>query len=167
MKRRVKAIVAIDRNLGMAKDGKIPWRVKEDFEYFKKYTAGATCVMGRKTYLDMLDMVKDKNDPLPGRKIIVVTSTPIFGVVCVESLDQLNHLYLDEELILCGGKRIYEEGRKTFIITEFSVTEIDGEYNCDTFLNYGGCNPEMTFATMFPLVEGSPHQVVIYYNDRG
>jgi len=134
MKRKVKAIVALDKNNGMSVKGKIPWRVKEDFQYFKRYTEDKTCVMGRITYSDLLTYSKNKQDPLPGRKIILVTSNPIDGVRCVTSLDSLNSSFLDEELVLCGGKKIYEEGFKIFHIEELSVTRIFGDYECDNHL---------------------------------
>jgi dihydrofolate reductase len=83
----------------------------------------------------------------------------------MESLHQLNDYYLDEEIVLCGGKRIYEEGAKVFNITEFSITEIEGDYTCDTFLDFSGCRSDMKFATSFPLCDNSPHTIIIYYNE--
>lgn len=162
MKRKVKAIVALDDCNGMSSKGEIPWKVKEDMQYFKKYTMGKTCVMGRNTYIDLLTYAKDLTDPLPGRKIIVVTSSVIKSVRCIRSLDELNTKFLDEELVLCGGKSIYEEGRNALYIEEFSVTEIKGCYNCDTFFNPH--SSDMAFATQFKLCDHLPHVVSIYYH---
>lgn len=160
--RKVKAIIALDEYNGMSKDGKIPWKVKEDFAYFRKYTLGKTCVMGRNTYEDMLTYCKNKDDPLPGRKIIVVTSKSLQNVRCIKNLHELESLFLDEELVLCGGKRIYEEGRNIFFVEEFSVTEIQGNYECDVFFNPH--TYEMAFATQFKLCDHLPHVVSIYYH---
>ena len=50
-------IVAVDKFGGFGKDGKIPWNFKEDMKHFKDVTSSNICIMGRKTYEDMLDMV--------------------------------------------------------------------------------------------------------------
>ncbi len=49
-------IVALDERGGFGKDGKIPWHFPEDFKHFQEVTKGHVCVMGRKTYEDMLEM---------------------------------------------------------------------------------------------------------------
>ena len=30
-------IAAVDKNLAIGKDGKIPWEIKEDLKFFRKY----------------------------------------------------------------------------------------------------------------------------------
>lgn len=160
MKREVKAIVALDKNNGMSFQGQIPWRVKEDFQYFKAYTRGMTCVMGRITYLDMLRYVKDPSDPLPGRKIIVVGAKPVGNVRQVHTLSELNTSFLDENLVLCGGRSIYMEGFSTFRVVELSVTRIDGDYICDSFITIPF---SLSIQEQFPLSNGSLHQVEIYH----
>lgn len=160
MKREVKAIVALDKNNGMSRQGQIPWRVKEDFQYFKKYTQGMTCVMGRVTYLDMLNYVKDSSDPLPGRKIIVVGTKSVENVRQVHTLSELNSSVLDEDLVLCGGKSIYMEGFSTFRVVELSITRIDGDYICDSFITIPFT---LTLREQFELYNNSLHKVEIYH----
>lgn len=160
MKREVKAIVALDKNDGMSLQGQIPWRVKEDFQYFKQYTQGMTCVMGRITYLDMLRYVKDVNDPLPGRKIIVVGVQPVENVRQVKTLSELNSSFLDENLVLCGGRSIYMEGFSTFRVTELSVTRIDGDYNCDSSITIPFT---LTLCEQRELFKDSMHKIEIYH----
>jgi len=160
MKREVKAIVALDKNNGMSLQGQIPWRVKEDFQYFKKYTQDMTCVMGRVTYLDMLRYVKDPSDPLPGRKIIVVGAKPVENVRQVHTLSGLNSSFLDENLVLCGGRSIYMEGFSTFKVVELSVTRIDGDYDCDNFMTIP---LTLTLREQSFLSKDSFHQVEIYH----
>lgn len=160
MKREVKAIVALDKNNGMSLQGQIPWRVKEDFQYFKAYTRGMTCVMGRVTYLDMLRYVKDPSDPLPGRKIIVIGVQPVENVRQVHTLSELNSSFLDENLVLCGGRSIYMEGFSTFRVVELSVTRIDGNYNCDSFITIPFT---LTLRERFELCNSSLHKVEIYH----
>ena len=84
----VNIIVAVDETGGFGKDGKIPWNFPEDLKHFQSITKGSTCIMGRKTYQDMLEMVverKRKKSPkekiikidsiLPGRECFVVSRT--------------------------------------------------------------------------------------------
>ena len=49
--------------------GGIPWHIPEDMKFFRETTAGATVVMGRKTW----DSLPSRFRPLPGRTNIVVT----------------------------------------------------------------------------------------------
>lgn len=53
-------IVAVDCEGGFGKEGKIPWFLPEDFEHFKNMTTGHVCVMGRRTYEEMLETRKRK-----------------------------------------------------------------------------------------------------------
>ncbi|MFB2554640.1 dihydrofolate reductase [Herbiconiux liangxiaofengii] len=49
--------------------GSIPWHLPEDLAHFRELTAGATVVMGRKTW----DSLPERFRPLPGRRNVVVT----------------------------------------------------------------------------------------------
>ena len=53
-------MVAVDSKGGFGKDGKIPWHFAEDFKHFQKVTSGSICIMGRKTYEDMLGYAKKR-----------------------------------------------------------------------------------------------------------
>ena len=88
-------IVAVDESGGFGKGGKIPWNIPEDMKHFQEVTKGGVCIMGRKTYEDMLAMTtirkekeaaKETGSPpttselqrtiteiLPGRTSFVVT----------------------------------------------------------------------------------------------
>jgi dihydrofolate reductase len=45
----VEAILAIDINSGLAKEGKIPWKSSKDMMFFKDKTINNIFVMGSKT----------------------------------------------------------------------------------------------------------------------
>ena len=62
-------IAAVDKNLAIGKNGKIPWHIKEDLRHFKKNTLNTTIIMGRATF----DSI---GKPLPDRKNIVMTKSP-------------------------------------------------------------------------------------------
>jgi dihydrofolate reductase len=64
-----KAIAAMSLNRVIGADGKIPWRLPEDFQWFKKMTLGHIIVMGRKTFESL-------GRPLPSRKNMILTRHP-------------------------------------------------------------------------------------------
>lgn len=77
-------IYARSENRVIGAEGKIPWRLPDDFKHFKKTTMGKPIIMGRKTY-------EDHESALPGRLNLVITSNPSYqaaaGVEVVSSLD--------------------------------------------------------------------------------
>ena len=62
------AIVAMDENNGIAKQGKIPWKSKTDMKFFKDKTINNIVVMGFNTLLSL-----PNEAPLRDRLNIVVT----------------------------------------------------------------------------------------------
>tara|TARA_B100000315_G_C14253534_1_gene440863 strand:+ start:173 stop:661 length:489 start_codon:yes stop_codon:yes gene_type:complete len=98
-------IWAQDKNGGIGKEGKLPWKIPEDLQNFKKLTLNSTLVMGRKTWMSL--QVK----PLPSRRNIVLSSNIISDVECYKSIEQcINTLYKDEvtKIFVIGGATIYK-----------------------------------------------------------
>ena len=139
----VNIIVAVDRNCGFGKDGKIPWHFPEDFKRFKEITKGAVCIMGRKTYEDMLQMIKTRKKGkakkakiksiLPDRVCYVVTSSrcELEGATPIVSIDDGIKNHPNEKVFLLGGERVYEDGLA--LSNKVYMTVIDDDYNCDRF----------------------------------
>jgi len=63
------AIAAMSLNRVIGADGKIPWHLPEDFQWFKKMTMGHIIVMGRKTFESL-------GQPLLSRKNMILTRHP-------------------------------------------------------------------------------------------
>lgn len=64
----------------------IPWRIPEDMAHFRTVTAGATVLMGRRTW----ESLPARFRPLPGRRNLVLTRDPSFeadGAEVVRSLE--------------------------------------------------------------------------------
>ena len=59
-------IYARSENRVIGVDGRIPWRLPDDFKHFKQTTMGCPIIMGRKTY-------EDHESALPGRLNLLVT----------------------------------------------------------------------------------------------
>jgi dihydrofolate reductase len=133
-------IVAVDEAGGFGKDGKIPWHNKEDFAHFKEITKDSPCVMGRRTYQDMLDMKKDKDnitEILPGRDSFVVTRNADFeapGATIASNLRQaVQQLDIDDRrtVFVLGGEKLFIEALAW--VDTIYMTIMDGHYDCDRF----------------------------------
>jgi len=99
-------IAAVDKNLAIGKDGKIPWDIKEDLKFFRENTENTAIIMGRATY----DSI---GRPLPRRKNIVMTRTiknreGVYEVsTCKEALEEA--ISYSETVSIIGGEYIYKE----------------------------------------------------------
>ena len=115
-------IAAVDKNLAIGKDGKIPWEIKEDLKFFREKTEDTAIIMGRATY----DSI---GRPLPKRKNIVMTRTfkKREGIIEVNSSkDALKHAKsYSEKIYIIGGEYIYKEFLP--LATKLLITEIDIE----------------------------------------
>jgi len=68
----MEAILAMDSNNGLSKEGIIPWNNKKDLKFFYKQTKNNVVIMGKNTYFSLPDNVR----PLKNRLNIVLTSNP-------------------------------------------------------------------------------------------
>lgn len=98
-------LVAVSPEGVIGKDGGIPWRHPGDMRRFKRITLGNTVVMGRKTWESL------PKRPLPERRNIVLSSTPIEGVETFRDLPSALAACTGETWII-GGARAYAEGMK-------------------------------------------------------
>jgi len=115
-------IAAVDINLAIGKEGKIPWDIKEDLKFFRQNTENTAIVMGRATY----DSI---GKPLPNRKNIVMTRSiqGRDGVVEVSSSQEaINEARsYSEKVNIIGGEYIYKEFLP--LATKLLITEIELE----------------------------------------
>ena len=82
----------------------IPWRYKEDFEYFKQYTLNSCVVMGRKTYQSI-------GKALPQRLNVVISSDPTFKAKDALQLNDLASALGTpaEHCCVIGGSTVYQQ----------------------------------------------------------
>lgn len=122
------AIVAMSQNRVIGRDGAMPWRLPEDFRWFKQATMGQVVLMGRKTYESI-------GHPLPGRLNLVVTRGPALDAPGVETLRDLDGFrpgdYAPREVWVAGGAEIYRQllGR----CAELYLSLVRREAQGDTF----------------------------------
>ena len=142
-------IVAVDVEGGFGKGGKIPWHFPEDFKHFKEVTKDSICIMGRRTYTDMLEMITDRrikkgekkediviDSILPNRKCIVLsrTLTDVEGAEVFPSLREATQS-LDandkREVFILGGEKLFIEALP--YVNRIYMTVIKDEHDCDRF----------------------------------
>ena len=166
--RPLSIIVAVDQKAGFGKAGKIPWNFPEDMKHFKEVTTGSICIMGRKTYEDMYNMIKSRGKPdttntenefssspykenskndviLSGRESFVVTSDTDykpFGATAVRSIRSAIQL-LDEtdnrEIFVIGGYRMFIEALAWPNMIYMTIIK-NKQYDCDINFPVGVLN---------------------------
>lgn len=96
-------MAALARNRAIGLDGRMPWRLPDELQYFKRITLGKPVVMGRKTWEAI-------GRPLPGRQNIIITRNPAYhahGAEVSASLEQACELAQEGELMIIGGGELY------------------------------------------------------------
>jgi dihydrofolate reductase len=102
-----KAIAAMSLNRVIGIGSRIPWRLPEDFKWFKQMTTGQVVVMGRKTFESI-------GKPLPNRITVVLTRSaqPISGAYIISdlpALDANDPRWSGRTLFICGGAEVYRQ----------------------------------------------------------
>jgi dihydrofolate reductase len=125
-------IVAVDQNLAIGKDGKLPWHYSADMRFFKETTTGNAVVMGRRTWLTL-------KGPLPNRQNIVLTRGGNIqssdSLIVMSEVDEVLEFArtFDCHLFVMGGAKIYESFLphiQRWIVTEIPLA-VEG---ADTFM---------------------------------
>jgi len=121
-------IVAVDPYGYIGTNGNLGFHEPHDMAWFRWYTEGKTIVAGRKT-AESFGWCKDSRpQPLPGRKLIVLSSDPSIGM----TLDEV--LRLDESICFVGGANVYEQvlphvHRAVVTHLETLINEPDAKFN--------------------------------------
>ncbi len=145
---RTTLICAIDSNSGISKNSTIPWKIKEDTNFFQDVTKreyvinkkNAT-IMGKTTWKVLPDTYRGLKD----RVTIVVSSSMTKDELDMDnvtgsdsyvakSLDEAYELCYNLDvgkIFICGGSGIYNEVLNNKTIDEIYLTQINKDYNCD------------------------------------
>ena len=120
----MKAIAAMSLNRVIGRAGQIPWHLPEDFQWFKKTTAGQVVLMGRRTFESL-------GKPLPDRTNVVLTRRgEIPGVTTLHDLADLTESrYAPREIFVIGGAEIYAQllPRCTDLYLSVVQCEVEGD----------------------------------------
>lgn len=89
LQRTYQVVVAATKEMGIGKDGKLPWRLPTDLKFFKEITTTTSepgkknaIVMGRKTW----ESIPLHFRPLPGRLNVVLTRSGTFDIAAAENV---------------------------------------------------------------------------------
>ena len=102
----IHAIVAIDENGAIGRQGDLLCHLSADMKHFKEVTMGHSIVMGRKTFESF------PRRPLPGRQNIVITRNAGWqypGVTVVHSLEDAIAAAETDTIFIIGGAQVYEQ----------------------------------------------------------
>ncbi|KAJ6317709.1 hypothetical protein OIU76_013284 [Salix suchowensis] len=179
--RSYQVVVAATRDMGIGKDGKLPWRLPSDLKFFKEITSGTTdpvkqnaVLMGRKTW----ESIPIRYRPLPGRLNVVLTQSfeiknEANVVTCgsissaLEMLAKAPYCFSIDKVFVIGGGQILRETLNGPRCDAIHVTRIETSVECDTFI------PSIDFSMFQPwyssplLVEnGIQYSFVTYVHVR-
>ncbi len=159
--RALNIIVCVDNRGGFSKEGKIPWHFSKDFKRFQEITDGHYCIMGRRTYEEIVTIKAQKSRQvilspttpiLSGRESIVLSRNPDYApagaTACVSLSVALDYHCPDttKEIFILGGDKLFIQALAETKYVYQSI--IDDNYHCDRFFLINFLN------TKFSIIEG-------------
>ena len=134
----ISSLVAMNADNVIGVDNDLPWKLKDDLQHFKNYSMNKAIIMGRNTY----DSI---GRPLPNRFNIVVSNTMTeteglsIAKNLAEALEMATNYSIAEhqdEIVLIGGARIFDEGMKyvnKLVISWVDAPNIKGDVYFPSF----------------------------------
>jgi len=154
-KRDISFIVARADNGVIARDGKVPWRIREDLKRFVSHTMGTPMVMGRKTF-------ESFPAPLRDRRHIVLTRDREWradGAEVAHTVEEALDLAGDGDVSVIGGAEIFALFEQ--LATRIELTEVHENAEGDVTMPYPGPEWVEVAREDRPAVDGwPPHSFV-------
>ena len=133
-------VVACCKNRGIGLNNTLPWKIKNELNFFKYLTMGNgnnAVVMGKNTWQSL-------KKPLPKRTNFVLSTTLQCedlpqNVKLVRDIKSINNLYYGKKfdnIWIIGGESLYRSMIYNININSIFYTEIHKYYVCDTFFPY-------------------------------
>ena len=126
----INIIVACDQNKLIGKNGKLPWDIREDWDYFLKTTKNGILIMGRHCYDEFEDHAKNREIIALSRNADHIFPHANKASNLAESLKKAGK-FSGKTIWICGGRRIYEEALP--LADRLYLTEINAEYSGDIY----------------------------------
>jgi dihydrofolate reductase len=124
-------IAAVDRKLGIAKQGFQPWYIPDDEQYFTDQTKshGGNVLVGSTTYKTF------GGKPLEGRQNYVLThdKTPIEGANLIHDLKQFYEDFEHIDVWVIGGANVFSQVMQDGRADELYLTQIEADFKCNQF----------------------------------
>ena len=166
------AIAAMSENRVIGSAGKIPWRLPEDFRFFRKMTIGNVIVMGRKTFQGLGHALPDRHTVVLSRKYNkpnkFFTQPDLFKSGTWNFASELEKVDLslkkyapdfrDRDVFICGGAQIYALALP--FCTDLFLTRVKREVEGDTFF------PEFEdrFELVTEILDNAEFKILHYQN---
>ena len=122
-------IYAVSENHVIGKDNKLPWRLPDDFRFFKEKTLGHPIIMGSRTFQGL-------GRALPGRQNIVLTTDLDFrhkDVTVAHSLEEAIEKAEDDDIFVIGGATVYKAALP--LASNIYETRVHATVDGDTFFD--------------------------------
>lgn len=106
----INLIVACSENRIIGKNGRLPWRIREDWDWFMNHTRGGANVIGRISYEAMLrggHITGDRKFQLVSRNKALAGPWTTVHDTTQEALEAARATALP--IWICGGSKIYEQ----------------------------------------------------------
>ena len=123
-------LVAASENNVIGNHNQLPWRLPNDFQYFKNKTWGMPVVMGRNTFASLDNL-------LPGRFNIVITTKSDWsteGVIVAHSVEEAIDKATQtdcKEIFIIGGGKIFKQSID--VVNRIYITRVHTTVEGDTF----------------------------------
>ncbi|KAL6630518.1 hypothetical protein ACP70R_028591 [Stipagrostis hirtigluma subsp. patula] len=171
------------RDMGIGKDGVLPWKLLGDLKFFKELTLTTSdpakknaIIMGRKTW----ERIPVKSRPLPGHLNVILTRSGSFDfataenvVICgsmnsaIELLASTPYCLSIEKVFVIGGGQVLREYLNGPACEAIHLTDIESSIECDTFMPPVDFLVFQPWYSSFPVVESSiRHSFVTYVRVR-
>ena len=124
----MRAVVAVDADWGIGRDGNLLCHLSADLKHFKELTTGRPVILGRKTLYTF-----PKQKPLPNRPNLILTRNPDLRVEGAQVFTDVKAAVAaaGDDAAVIGGGEIYAQLLK--FCDEAEVTRIDRSFGADTF----------------------------------
>ncbi|HKJ71688.1 MAG TPA: dihydrofolate reductase [Gammaproteobacteria bacterium] len=169
---RVTFLVAAADNGVIGSDNRLPWHLPADMRYFARTTKGGTLLMGRKTY-ESLGPTAERPNPLPGRRLIVVSRHPeglpaddeVVAAGSVREGIGWAEEHGCDELFVVGGAQVFEAAWP--LADRLRLTRVHAEPAGDT--HFPDPDPDqwqVVEADRHPADDDNPHACTFWVLDR-
>uniref|UniRef100_A0ACD5W3W8 Uncharacterized protein n=1 Tax=Avena sativa TaxID=4498 RepID=A0ACD5W3W8_AVESA len=183
LQRNYQVVVAATRDMGIGKDGVLPWKLPGDLKFFKKVTQTTSdpakknaVIMGRKTW----ESIPLQARPLPGRLNVILTRSGSFDfattenvVICrsmnsaLELLASTPYCLSIEKVFVIGGGQILREALNGPACEAIHLTDIQSNIECDTFIPPVDFSVFQPWCSSLPVVESNiRHSFVTFVRVR-
>ena len=160
-KRDITFVVARADNGIIARDGQVPWRIREDLKRFVGHTMGTPMIMGRKTF-------ESVPAPLRDRRHIVLTRDRNWraeGAEVAHTVEEALDMAGDGDVSVIGGAEIFALFEP--YATRFELTEVHEDTQGDVSMAYPGPEWAETAREERPATDGWPAHSFVTLRKRG